>query len=144
MPRRAMLKLAASAAACLGLADDSLGAALAPRDLPRKIRQPRKGKAFDYRLMLGWINDNSNRPLAGKRWPITDIDEQTVQDYRAFLRAARDSGYNGITLWGLYASHAWAGSSKKVAAPERRRLIDRILKEADKNGHQGPLRPGSL
>ena len=47
---------------------------------------------------------------------------------------ARDSGYNGITLWGLYASHAWPVPLKSALLPERHRVIDRILKDADKMG----------
>ena len=94
------------------------------------------GQAFDYRLLLGWINDNSTRPLAGSRWPITTVDEQTVQDYLPFLRTARDYGYNGITLWGLYASHAWAVPLIDSLPAARRRLIDRILNAANKLGIQ--------
>ena len=60
--------------------------------------QTAKRRTFEYRLLLGWINDNSTRPLAGSRWPITTVDEQTVKDYRSFLRTARDYGYNGVTL----------------------------------------------
>lgn len=88
--------------------------------------------AFSYRLLLGWINDNSSRPLAGSRWPITTINEETVSDYRSFFATAREYGYNGITLWGLYASHSWAVPLKNSLEPARRRLVDRILNEADK------------
>jgi hypothetical protein len=91
-------------------------------------------EAFEYRLLLGWINDNSNRPLSGGRWPITTIDEQTVRDYKSFLETAHDCGYNGITLWGLYASHAWTVPLKDSLEPRRRRLIDRILNDAYKLG----------
>ena len=87
---------------------------------------------FQFRLLLGWINDNSNRPLTGSRWPITAIDEQTVKDYAVFLRTAREYGYNGVTLWGLYASHAWAVPLRKSIDPARRRLVDQILNEAQK------------
>lgn len=116
--RRTLLKTALLATA---------GSALASPSAPR-------GKPFDYRLLLGWINDNSARPLAGKRWPITDIDEQTVAEYKSYSKTAREYGYNGITLWGLYASHAWAVPLKLSLEPRRRRLIDRILNEADKHG----------
>lgn len=91
-------------------------------------------KAFDYRLLLGWINDNSTRPLQGKRWPITDVDQQTVSDYQSFLKTVSDYGYNGITLWGLYASHAWPVPLKNAFEPGRRRLIDHILNDADRLG----------
>ena len=35
-------------------------------------------------------------------------------------------------MWGLYASHAWTVPLKNALVPERRRLIDRILREADR------------
>jgi hypothetical protein len=57
-----------------------------------------------------------------------------VKVYQSFLRTAHDYGYNGITLWGLYASHAWAVPLKDSLEPGRRRLIDRILNEAEKLG----------
>ena len=117
--RRDVLRAAGLAAAGAGLASTAAPAA---------------GRSFEHRLLLGWINDNSNRPLAGKRWPITEIDEQTVKDYRSFLRTARDYGYNGITLWGLYASHAWTVPLENSLTPGRRRLIDRILNDAAKMG----------
>ena len=134
MTRRAMLKLAGVAAAGTGLAVSTPCATARPNETKglQYNDKPGTGRAFDYRLLLGWINDNSSRPLAGKRWPITDVDEQTVKDYESFLRVARDSGYNGITLWGLYASHAWPVPLKNALVPERRRTIDRILHAADK------------
>lgn len=136
MSRREMLKRAGLAAVGAGLAASASGASALSNPSQSNLsgvnaKSDARG-AFDYRLLLGWINDNSNRPLAGKRWPITDIDEQTVKDYKVFLRMARDAGYNGITLWGLYASHAWTVPLKDALAPERRRLIDRILREADR------------
>jgi hypothetical protein len=129
MSRRRLLKTASLAAASAGLAASRTALSTQTQ---AGVRGPSAGNAFDYRLLLGWINDNSNRPLAGKRWPITDIDEQTVKDYASFLKTAREYGYNGITLWGLYASHAWAVPLKDSLPPARRRLIDRILNEADK------------
>ncbi len=136
MTRRAMLKLAGLAAAGTGLAVSNPCATAHSSETTflNDNGKPGKGKAFDYRLLLGWINDNSNRPLSGKRWPITDVDKQTVKDYESFFRVARDSGYNGITLWGLYASHAWPVPLKNALAPKRRRLIDRILSAADRMG----------
>ena len=118
MSRRELLKTAGLASAGAGLARGANGSS----------------GVFDYRLLLGWINDNSSRPLAGKRWPITDVDEQTVLEYSAFLKTAHECGYNGITLWGLYASHAWAVPLKDSLEPRRRHLIDRILNTADKLG----------
>ena len=90
--------------------------------------------AFQRRLLLGWINDNSDRPLSGKRWPITDIDERTVAEYKTYLQTARDYGYTGITLWGLYADHAWKVPLAESLEPKRRRLIDQILHEAERLG----------
>jgi hypothetical protein len=134
--RREMLKIAGLGAVGAGLAVSASGVSNSNDPTQTGPRQANAGsiagKMFDYRLLLGWINDNSSLPLTGKRWPIVDVDEQTVTDYTSFLRVARDYGYNGITLWGLYASHAWPVPLKSALVPERRRLIDRILKEADR------------
>lgn len=136
MNRREMLKLTGLAAAGAGMAMAASGVTHSPAlkrtDLGRQNLGSNAGQAFDYRLLLGWINDNSNRPLTGKRWPITDIDEQTLKDYRPFLKTAKEYGYNGITLWGLYASHSWTVPLKEALKPERRRLIDQLLKEAER------------
>jgi hypothetical protein len=126
--RRGVLKTAALATVCAGRAIS------AAHEFSRP--QPAARKAFDYRLLRGWINDNSTRPLAGRRWPITAVDEQAVKDYQPFLRTARDYGYNGITLWGMYASHAWPVPLNDSLQPARRRLIDRILSDANKLGIQ--------
>lgn len=131
MNRRKMLKTAGLAAVGARLAFATPGASS-----QTPAAGPQADSAFDYRLLIGWINDNSSRPLAGKRWPITDIAERTVRDYVAFLRTAHEYGYNGITLWGLYASHAWAVPLKDSMALARRRLIDRVLNEAAKQGIQ--------
>ena len=126
LSRREMLKFTGLAAA---------GAVLPIACPAKQVDAPsRPGKTFDYRLLLGWINDNCTRPLTGKRWPIVDVDEQTVAQYRSFFQTAKESGYNGITLWGLYVSHAWPVPLKQALAPERRRIIDQILKEADRHG----------
>jgi len=135
MSRRKMLNTVGLAAVGAGLALSATSSSRrAEAGVPGRRPGPNAVNAFGYRLLLGWINDNSNRPLAGSRWPITDINEQTVRDYQAFLRTARDYGYNGITLWGLYASHAWMVPLQSSLAPDRRRLIDRILTAADKMG----------
>jgi hypothetical protein len=125
--RRSLLKAA-------GLASTGIGLAAAAAGAPRRAPDPDASKAFEYRLLLGWINDNSKRPLSGRRWPITDIDKRTVSEYQSFLRTAREYGYNGITLWGLYASHAWAVPLKNSLEPGRRRFVDQILNEAQKLG----------
>jgi hypothetical protein len=85
MSRREMLKKAGLAAMGAGLAASvsrgSDPASSHSQSYPSRVNTKSNAReAFDYRLLLGWINDNSNRPLAGKRWPITDIDEQTVND----------------------------------------------------------------
>ena len=139
MNRRDMLKTAGAAALGFGLGLRSLGSgghasgdgASSPL-APRPERTAATG--FTHRLLLGWINDNSSRPLSGKRWPIVDMGEDTVLDYQAFLRVARDHGYTGITLWGIFASHAWSVPLRNSVTPERRRLFERIRAEADRLG----------
>jgi len=133
--RRTLLKTAGLAATGAGFtASAAQSSSQTPAGGVDRPHDPKTGSAFEYRLLLGWINDNSSRPLTGKRWPIADIDEQTVADYRSFLKTARDYGYNGITLWGLYASHAWPVPLKDALVPRRRRLIDQILNDAAKLG----------
>ncbi len=89
---------------------------------------------FEHRLLLGWINDNSSVPLAGKRWPIIDVGERTIADYGEYLRIARQYGYAGITLWGLCVSHAWPVPLQDCLTPDRRRVIDFILRESERLG----------
>ncbi len=125
-----MLKTAGMVAAGAGLAVSASASSSRIQDRVRPAAS--MSEAFEYRLLLGWINDNSNRPLSGGRWPITTVDEQTVREYKSFLRTAHDCGYNGITLWGLYASHAWTVPLNDSLEPRRRRLIDRILNDAYK------------
>ncbi len=129
-----MMKAAGLAAAGAGLTISDANAFSETGGAGRRPDANTGNAPYEYRLLLGWINDNSSRPLAGKRWPITDLDEQTVEDYRSFLTTARDYGYNGITLWGLYASHAWPVPLENALEPGRRRLIDQILNEAAKLG----------
>ena len=133
--RRDVLKTAGLAVAGAGLAARILASSICAQSVASGLPSGSGvGNAFDYRLLLGWINDNTNRPLRGSRWPITTVDEQTVKDYKSFLQTAHEYGYNGITLWGLYASHAWPVPLKDSLAPGRRRLIDRILNDAEKLG----------
>lgn len=122
--RRQMVELAGLAA---------VGTAFALRSPAKDVVETPAARPFDYRLLLGWINDNCPHPLIGKRWPIIDVDERTVTNYASFFRLAKDYGYNGITLWGLYVSHAWPVPLKKAIEPGRRKIIDRILEEADRN-----------
>ncbi len=123
--RRDLLKLAGGAVASAAMTPSAV-------HTPQPARSG--GKGYDFRLLLGWINDICHRPLVGKRWPITDVDERTVEEYKQFLRIAWDYGYNGMTIWGLYVSHAWPVPLKKALVPQRRRIIDQILIEADKVG----------
>jgi len=90
--------------------------------------------AFRHRMLLDWINDVSSQLRAGKRWPIIDVDEQVVRDYAELFAVARDWGYNGITIWGLYVDHAWPVDLTSCITPQRRKLIDAILAEADRCG----------
>lgn len=85
-------------------------------------------------MLLDWINDVSSSPRKGKRWPIIDADEQTLRDYTDLFRVARDWGYNGITIWGLYVDHAWPVDLESCITPQRRRIIDAILEEGRRQG----------
>ena len=123
LTRREMLKLTAMTAT---------GAALGVRSVGKAEKVPTR--PFDYRLLLGWINDNCPRPLTGKRWPIIDVDERTATDYRSFFQVAKEYGFNGITIWGLHVSHAWPVPLNKALMPERQRIIEKIIKAADRHG----------
>jgi hypothetical protein len=87
-----------------------------------------------HRMLLGWINDVSSQPRAGKRWPIIDVDEQLVRDYAEFFATAAEWGYTGITIWGLYVDHSWPVDLPTCITPQRRRMIDAILGEARRRG----------
>ncbi|MCC7145733.1 MAG: hypothetical protein IT443_04750 [Phycisphaeraceae bacterium] len=90
--------------------------------------------AFRHRMLLDWINDVSTPLRAGKRWPIIDVDEQTLRDYQELFSVARDWGYNGITIWGLYVDHAWPVDLKSCLTPARKKIIDGILDAARRCG----------
>jgi hypothetical protein len=85
-------------------------------------------------MLLCWINDVSSRPVAGKRWPIIDVDEQTLSDYAGLFRTAAAWGFNGITIWGLYVDHAWPVDLADAATPQRRKIIDKLIASAHANG----------
>jgi len=76
-----MLKTAGMVAAGAGLAVSASASSSRIQDRVRPAAS--MSEAFEYRLLLGWINDNSNRPLSGGRWPITTVDEQTVREYKS-------------------------------------------------------------
>ena len=89
---------------------------------------------FRHRMLLGWINDVSSRPRAGKRWPIIDVDEQLVRDYAELFAVAGDWGFNGITIWGLYVNHSWPVDLHSCMTPQRRGIVDAILEEGRRHG----------
>ena len=106
--RRMMLQTVGLAAACAGRAASDAGPCNRSRtSASDRVADSNTRPAFDYRLLLGWINDNSNRPLVGKRWPITDIDDQTVKEYRAFLRTAREYCFNVCVRATTRLTDAW-------------------------------------
>ena len=130
MNRRQMLHASGLAALGLGLRWHLPAAEGGP--VPRTAA-PAPGP-FQHRYLLGWVNDNSSRARAGQRWPMVEIDETTVADYETFFQVARDCGYNGITLWGLFATHAWAVPLEKSVTSERKRQVERILAAAGRTG----------
>ncbi len=89
---------------------------------------------FKYRMLLGWVNDISPKPLQGKPWPDISIDSSTVKDYKEYLRVAKDAGFNAFTVWGLYCSHAWPVPLRSPELLERKKIVDQILEEARRQG----------
>jgi hypothetical protein len=89
-------------------------------------------KAFENRVLLNWINDISSVPKYGKRWPIIDMDEQLVKDYKQYLEVAHEWGYNGFTIWGLFINHSWPLDLKSCLDSRRKRFIREIIDYAHK------------
>ncbi|GCE14489.1 hypothetical protein [Tengunoibacter tsumagoiensis] len=88
---------------------------------------------FRHKVLLGWINDISSIPRTGKRWPIIDIDEQTMQDYRELFPVMKTSGFDTICIWGLFINHNWNPELKQSITEERRNAIRELLEEAHKH-----------
>jgi hypothetical protein len=88
---------------------------------------------FEHRVLLNWINDISSVPRHGQRWPMIDLDDGLVQDYRDYIDESVKWGFNAFTVWGLFVNHAWPVDIVSCY-PERRRYVEAILNHAEKRG----------
>jgi len=89
--------------------------------------------AFEHRVLLNWINDISSVPRHGKRWPMIDINDDLVEDYRKYIDEAVKWGFNTFTVWGFFVDHSWPVNITDCY-PQRKRYVDQILEHADKCG----------
>jgi len=89
--------------------------------------------AFKHRVLLNWINDISTIPRYGRRWPIIDLDDALVQDYRNYIDEAVKWGFNAFTVWGLFVDHSWPVDIASCY-PKRRPYVEQILDHAHKRG----------
>ena len=88
--------------------------------------------SFENRILLNWINDISSVPKEGKRWPIIDVDERLVNDYKEYIDVASKWGFNGFTIWGLFISHSWPVPLEQCMSKERIKFINEIIDYAHK------------
>lgn len=89
---------------------------------------------FKYRTVLGaWINDISSKPRV-EQWPSIVLDKSLERDYSQFFDMMKDSGYNSIVMFGLFAAMNWKPRFQDTITPERERAVRRILAEAQMKG----------
>ncbi|GCE20120.1 hypothetical protein [Dictyobacter kobayashii] len=89
---------------------------------------------FRHRVLLGWINDISTIARKGKRWPIIDLDEQTLRDYRELFPILKQWGFDTVAIWGLFISHSWEPDIEHSISEERKRAIHKLLEMAHAQG----------
>ena len=89
--------------------------------------------AFEHRVLLNWINDISSVPRHGRRWPMIDLDDGLVQDYRDYIDESVKWGWNAFTVWGFFVDHSWPADIESCY-PERRRYVEQILDHAHRRG----------
>lgn len=91
-------------------------------------------QTIEYKMLLTWINDISTVPRRGKRWPIIDIDDSLMNDYRVLFSVMKDWGYDAIIIWGLFVNHAWETDIPASVTSGRRLQIIRIIEDAHRQG----------
>ncbi len=72
-----------------------------------------------------------NDVLPRANWPAMTLDDKTERDIIDTLQLGRESGYNQLDVWGLFASSAYPIDIRSAFRdPQRRPRVDRILSAA--------------
>ena len=87
-----------------------------------------------YRVLTSWIRDIASKPSMGRRWPMVDMDDGLVEDYRELIDLAAEWGYNGLVAWGLFVGHNWPVELDRCLNDSRSHCIDQIMSHAQKRG----------
>ncbi|GCE30963.1 hypothetical protein KDA_64470 [Dictyobacter alpinus] len=90
--------------------------------------------SFRHRVLLNWINDISTIARRGKRWPIIDLDEQTLHDYRELFSVIKRWGFDTVAIWGLFISHSWNPDIKHSISEKRKHDIRELIDTAHAQG----------
>ena len=93
------------------------------------------GVGYTHRIAFGaWINDMRNDPLPLENWPAPQLDDETIRSVIKALDLQSRMGYNYLDAWGFFATAAWPLDIGKGVSPERKRAVQRILREAHARG----------
>jgi hypothetical protein len=128
LTRRELLAGTAAAAASI-MASGAIGADATTTSSP----SPRE---YKHRVQFGcWINDMRNAALPRDNWPAMTLDDQTERDIIACLDLGKQSGYNQLDVWGLFAAAAYPLDIRSAFSDkDRRPRVDRILAAARDRG----------
>jgi len=96
------------------------------------IREPAVAStSYTFRVAQGvWINDMRNSALPNRQWPCVELDRQARDGLRASFRLQAESGFNGVTLFGLLTASLWSPDIPHTVSPERVEMVRTILAEA--------------
>jgi len=122
MTRRSMLARSAMGLGGLALAGDA-----APCSATAQAK-------FNHRGYLGWITDLATEPDRFATWPSMLLDEPLLRDYQESFALMSRLGFNEISIWGLYVSHAWPVDIQSSVAPARGALVEKLIEAAHKKG----------
>lgn len=89
---------------------------------------------YRYRVLSSWVNDISNTPHMGGRWPMTELSGDTVRDTVQLIDMAARWGYNALVSWGLFVDHSWPVDLAISAPTEHRRKLHRLFDYAASRG----------
>jgi hypothetical protein len=89
---------------------------------------------FDHRGYLGWITDLATDADSHAAWPSMRLDQQLLNDYRQTFRFMKETGFNEISVWGLYVSRSWPVDIRSSVSPDRGALVEKLIASAHENG----------
>lgn len=87
-------------------------------------------EAYRHRVLSSWVNDISNTPHMGGRWPMTALSSDTVRDTVQLIDMAARWGYNTLVSWGLFVDHSWPVDLATSVSTEDRRKLHRLFEYA--------------